>query len=233
MPWVSTQLWVGEVLASGAMRNPRRVAGGPDESVFQPECSPDGDLVFVSDRAGWWNLYRERDGAVEALGAMEAEFGRPQWLFDMSTYAFESPGRVIASFVKDGVWNLAVLDLGAKRLERIPTEFTVISQVRAAPGRAVLIGAGASEAPVLVELDLSDRRSRVIRRSFALNESLRRYVSLPESIAFPTEGGETAHAIYYPPFSPDFAAPEGEKAPALVLMDANFSSPSSSVLSSA
>ena len=230
MPWVSTQLWVGEVLASGAIRNPRRVAGGPDELVFQPEWSPDGDLVFVSDRTGWWNLYRERDGAVEALGPMEAEFGRPQWLFGMSTYAFEFPGRLIASFVRDGVWSLAVLDLGAKRLERIPTEFTAISQVRAAPGRAVFIGAAASEAAALVEFDLSDGRSRVIRRSFELNESLRRYVSLPESIAFPTEGGETAHPLY-PPFSPDFAAPEGEKAPALVLSHGGPTSSASSALS--
>ena len=231
MPWVSTQLWVGEVLAGGAIGNPRWVAGGPDESVFQPEWSPDGDLVFVSDRTGWWNLYRERHGAVEALGPMEAEFGRPQWLFGMSTYAFESPRRLIASFVRDGVWSLAVLDLQAKRLERIPTEFTVVSQVRAGPGRIVFIGAAASEASALVEFDLSDGRSRVIRRSFELTESVRRYVSLPESIAFPTEGGETAYAIYYPPFSPDFAAPEGEKAPALVLSHGGPTSSASSALS--
>ena len=72
--------WVGDVLPDGTIGNARRVAGGPDESVFEPEWSPNGDLVFVSDRvSGWWNLYRERDGAVEAVAEMEAEFGRPQW----------------------------------------------------------------------------------------------------------------------------------------------------------
>jgi protein-S-isoprenylcysteine O-methyltransferase Ste14 len=56
--------------------------GGPDESVFQPEWSPDGDLYFVSDRvSGWGNLYRERDGAIEPMAKMDAEFGRPQWQF--------------------------------------------------------------------------------------------------------------------------------------------------------
>ena len=39
---------------------PVRVAGGADESVFQPAWSPDGVLYFVSDRTGWWNLYRQR-----------------------------------------------------------------------------------------------------------------------------------------------------------------------------
>jgi protein-S-isoprenylcysteine O-methyltransferase Ste14 len=50
--------------------------------VFQPEWSPDGDLYFVSDRvSGWGNLYRERDGAIEPMAEMDAEFGRPQWQF--------------------------------------------------------------------------------------------------------------------------------------------------------
>ena len=92
MPWVTTEAWVGDILPDGTIASARRVAGGPNESVFQPEWSPDGDLYFVSDRvSGWWNLYRERDGAIEPLVEMDAEFGRPQWQFGMSTYAFESP----------------------------------------------------------------------------------------------------------------------------------------------
>ena len=34
------------------------VAGGADESVFQPRWHDDGSLWFISDRSGWWNLYR-------------------------------------------------------------------------------------------------------------------------------------------------------------------------------
>ena len=49
-------------------------------------------LYFVSDRSGWWNLYRGEDGA-ERLSPMEAEFGGPAWIFGMSTYAFDSPER--------------------------------------------------------------------------------------------------------------------------------------------
>ena len=44
MPWVATEAWVGDIVPDGAVGNPRWVAGGPDESVFQPEWSPDGDL---------------------------------------------------------------------------------------------------------------------------------------------------------------------------------------------
>ena len=82
MPWVAAEVWIGEVEADGTVARARRVAGGPDEAVFQPNWSPDGDLYFVSDRgSGWWNLYRERDGTIEPLAPMEAEFGQAHWNF--------------------------------------------------------------------------------------------------------------------------------------------------------
>ena len=232
MPWVSTETWVGDILADGTIANARRVVGGPDESVFQPEWSPDGDLYFVSDRgAGWWNLYRERDGAIEPMATMEAEFGRPQWQFGMSTYAFESAGRLISCFLRDGVWTLALIDTRFRHFQVIATEFTDMAQLRAASGRAVFIGGSPSEAPALVEIDLNTGARRVLRRSFALREDLRRYVSIPQPIAFPTGGGETAHALYYPPFSPEFAAPAEEKAPVLVKSHGGPTSAASGALS--
>src|SRR5271166_5394751 len=134
----------------------------------------------------------------------------------MSTYAFESPDRLIASFVRDGVWSLASIDLATRRFDAIPTEFADISQVRAAPSRVVFVGGSPSEPSALVDFDLDTGARRIVRSSAALREDVRRYVSLPEAIAFPTAGGETAHAFYYPPFSPAFEALPGEKAPVLV-----------------
>jgi dipeptidyl aminopeptidase/acylaminoacyl peptidase len=232
MPWVATEAWVGDILPDGTIGNSRRVAGGPDDSVFQPEWSPRGDLYFVSDRgSGWWNLYREHDGAIEPMAEMDAEFGRPQWQFGMSTYAFESADRLISCFVRDGVWTLAGIDTRSKRFDVIPTEFTDIAQLRAARGRAVFIGGSPSEAPALVDLDLNNGTHRVLRRSFVLREDVRRYVSAPQPITFPTGGGETAHAFYYPPFSPEFAAPAAEKAPVLVKSHGGPTSAASSTLS--
>src|SRR5207244_4628181 len=58
MPWDGSELWVADLAPDGAVSGARQVAGGPDESIFQPEWSPEGTLHFVSDRTGWWNLYR-------------------------------------------------------------------------------------------------------------------------------------------------------------------------------
>ena len=53
-------------------------AGGHDESIAQPEWSPDGILHFVSDRSGWWNLYRLAEGPrLEPLAPAGGRVRRP------------------------------------------------------------------------------------------------------------------------------------------------------------
>ena len=206
MPWVATEAWVGDVFPDGTSRNPRRVAGGPDESVFQPEWPPDGDLYFVSDRgSGWWNLYREHDGAIEPMAEMDAEFGRPQWQFGMSTYAFESADRLISCFVRDGVWTLVGIDT---RCDVIPTEFTDIAQLRAARGRAVFIGGSSSEAPALVDLDLNNGTHRVFasgRSSFAMRRPPLCLSPQPGSLSQPAAGRRPMRSTIHPSSLPDSA----------------------------
>jgi hypothetical protein len=91
MPWMGTTLYTVSLAQDGTPAEPLAIAGGVKESVFQPEWTPDGSaLIFVSDRTGWWNLYRHSlaNGQTVPMAPMEAEFGRPQWVFGMSAYAF-------------------------------------------------------------------------------------------------------------------------------------------------
>jgi dipeptidyl aminopeptidase/acylaminoacyl peptidase len=216
LPWDGTELWVGELDANGSIAHAEQVTGSNAESVFQPEWSPDGTLYFVSDPTGWWNLYRWRNDQVEALCPMEAEFGRPQWLFGMSTYAFESAERIICSFTQQGVSHLASFDTTTLRLTEIGTPYTFISNVCVEAGRVLFVGGSPMEALSLVQLDLNTRQIEVLRRSSAMDIDSG-YVSLPETIEFPTEGGQTAYGFFYPPHNQDFNAPPGEKPPLLVI----------------
>ena len=216
MPWDGTELWVGELRADGSLGGAERVAGGVDESIFQLEWSPDGVLYFVSDRTGWWNLYRRRDGRVEPVVEMEAEFGRPQWLFGMSTYAFASPGRIICTYTRQGAWRLASLDVATGELGLIETPYTEIEYVRAAPGRAVFLAGSPAEPASVVQLDLATGQFDVLRRSSQVAVAPG-YLSSPRAIEFPTESGLTAHGFFYAPKNVDYAAPPGERPPLLVL----------------
>jgi len=231
MPWDGTQLWVGELNEDGTLEGSRRVAGGEEESIFQPEWSPGGVLHFVSDRSNWWNLYRLGEGGeAEALFEAEAEFGTPQWVFRMSTYAFASDDEIVCAYTVRGAWRLAVLGARARRLENIETPYTDISSVTAAPGRAVFIGGAPNERPVVVELDLRSRRSNVLRRSSeaVIDEG---YISAPRAVEFPTEGGLTAHAFFYAPRNSDFRAPEGARPPLLVMCHGGPTSATTTALS--
>lgn len=216
MPWDGTELWVGDLNEDGtALDNLTLVAGGSEESIFQPQWSPDGTLFFVSDRSDWWNLHRWHNGLVEALYPMEAEFGLPQWVFGMSTYGFANAATIICTYTQDGRWHLAKFDITSRTLTDIESPYTSIFSLRVGAGFAVFIGGSAVRPSAIVRLDLASGAAQELRQATSLTVD-EAYLSVPQPVEFPTENHLTAYAIYYPPQNGDFAAPEGENPPLLV-----------------
>ena len=216
MPWDGAELWVGEIGQDGSLGRTECVAGGVDESIFQPEWSPDGTLYFVSDRTDWWNLYRCQAGIVELLCEMEAEFGRPQWIFGMSTYRFVSPNQIICAYTQDGVWHLASLDTVTRRLDRIETPYTSIANLQAIPGGIIFNASSSKESTSIVRLNLATEQFEVLCRSSEI-EIDAGYFSIPQAIEFPTENNLSAHAFFYPPQNRDYSAPADDLPPLLVI----------------
>jgi dipeptidyl aminopeptidase/acylaminoacyl peptidase len=232
MPWVGTELWVAAITADGALQQPTKIAGGPTESIFQPEWSLSGILHFMSDRTGWWNLYHTSDGHDEPLCPMAAEFGQPQWNFGMSTYAFVSTDRLICTYTEGGLGKLALLDVATHRLLPLDLPYTDYAAVRA-HGSRVVFRAGSPTAPAsIVLMDVNTQRCQVLRRATELAEqpSIRVYFSAPQAIDFPTEGGLTAHALYYPPLNPQYSAPADDLPPLVVKTHGGPTAAASSVL---
>ena len=228
MPWDYTELWVGENRDDGSIANPVQIAGGKDESICQPQYSPDGVLYFISERTGWWNLYRWKDGSIEALCPMEAEFGAPHWVFGISTYAFES-GRLICSYLKDGSSHLASLNPATHELKDISVPYTSISGVQGGPGFAVLLTGSPTKAESIVRLEMANDKLETLGRSTQVTVPPD-YLSLPEAIEFPTEGGLTSHALYYRPKNGDYVGPDGERPPLIVVSHGGPTSAASSTL---
>jgi dipeptidyl aminopeptidase/acylaminoacyl peptidase len=216
MPWVETELWLAQVDADGMPAASRKVAGGKGESVLQPEWSPDGTLHFISDRSGWWNLYRLNEGAAEALCPREADFAQPPWVFGMSSYGFAGSDRIICTYWENGLACLAQLDTATRALVRIDLPFTDFGSVHARQGEAVFRAVSPSDMAAIVRLDLVRGKPEVLRRSSVIQPEIARYFSIPKHITFPTEAGRSAHAFYYPPANPDFVAETGTRAPLLV-----------------
>ena len=216
MPWDGSELYLADLQSDGSLANERIVGGGPTESIFQPEWSPTGELHFVSDRSGWWNLYRQgSDGIVSPLLPMDAEFGTPQWLFGMSTYAFLADGRIACIVSHDGFDQLALLPPG-QPLEMLDLPYTAYARrLRASGTNLVFIAGSPTEAAAVIRLDVATRGRGVLRRSLD-HEIDPRFISHPRAIAFPTGGEATAFALYYPPTNADFRGPDDELPPLIV-----------------
>jgi dipeptidyl aminopeptidase/acylaminoacyl peptidase len=216
MPFAGTDLCVSDLAPDGSVSNERRVAGSEDESIFQPEWSGDGLLHFVSDRGGWSNLHIERDGEVHALTREQAELGYPQWVFDLTRYAFLPDGRIACVFTRAAVDELALVDANGE-LERIDLPYTSFysPSLRSHGNSLVFAAASPTEPTVLVSFDVESGTCDVIRRSIEL-ELDERYLSIAEPIEFEGADGLTSHGFYYAPTNPDYIAPAEELPPLLV-----------------
>jgi len=252
MPWDGTELWEAELDGSLVPVRTRLVAGGPSESVTQPKYTPDGRLLFISDRTGWWNLYAAGDdgSAGMSLAPMEAELASPDWQFGTSNYAVLADGTIVATWGEGGLSRLGILRPGARAFTLWPTQWTYFSALRTgADGHSVLaVAASATEPPSVVRLTppgpaalgaaekgaaekgAAENDAEVLKRSrpMAVDPA---YLSVPEPVTFPTEDAKEAHSLFYPPTNGDFAGPAEERPPLIVTVHGGPTSAALPILS--
>jgi dipeptidyl aminopeptidase/acylaminoacyl peptidase len=220
LPWDGTEVWMADLGPDATLSNQRMVAGGARESIFQPEWSPAGVLHFASDRTGWWNLYREADGRVEPVHEpVEVEFGLPHWTFGTSTYGFLQDGRIVAHAASPAHEFLALIDPGPRTLHELSLSLpvTTFRSVMAVRGwQVVVVAAGPTLGARLVTVDALTGQATVVKEAARLDLDPG-VLTQPRHIEFPTEGGLTAHAVFYPPANGDATGPAGERPPLLVL----------------
>jgi dipeptidyl aminopeptidase/acylaminoacyl peptidase len=231
MPWDGTTLMTARIAGDGSLSAITRIAGGREESIQQPLYSSDGTLYFISDRSGWWNLYRvQHDAAGELAGEHErkilpvcetdAEFGVPHWVFGQSTYAFRQTetgaDEIICTFSRDNQSVLSRLDRTADTLTTIATPFTAIDGISLGENIVTLTAASPTTFNAIVNVDLATGETQVIKASCNIDLDPR-YYAIPEAIDYPSADGEIAHAFYYPPANKDFAAPADERPPLIVM----------------
>jgi len=229
MPWIGCELWVAEFAEDGSIGRKKLIAGRDDESIFQPEWSPDGALYLVSDRSQpsldgrWWNLFRvpgdvmAESASVEPVIPLAAEFGRAQWQFRMSTFAFTAADQLVCSYTLAGINRLSRVDLVSLRASGIPTEYEDIASVRANGGFVYFRGGSPTAPPGIIELDLGSGRATVLKLSTTQDvDAYRGCLSVPQPVTFDTDNGLQAYGLFYPPRNSAFAAPAGELPPLIV-----------------
>ena len=227
MPWDGCELSVATFDGGGAVAEATVIAGGRDESIAQPVWGPDGTLYFVSDRSGYWNIYRfaatdvtDTEGIVSPVLVRENDFAKPAWVFGITTYDVLDAGHLAVTYADRGEWRLAVLDTETGELRDVATPYTEFDDVSVAGGRVLAVAASPTRTEEIVSIDLASGAVDVLKRARELDLD-ERYVSIAEPIEFPTSSpagvAQTAHAFFYPPRNADHVAPEGEQPPLIVM----------------
>jgi dipeptidyl aminopeptidase/acylaminoacyl peptidase len=226
MPWNGTWL---ETLAwgpEGPRGGVRPRAGGRGESLFQPDHLPDGGLLVVSDRSGFWNLARvTHDGAVP-IHRDAFEIGRPQWVFGLSTWAPVSGpdadrsgdgagGRVLAAATRAGVDGLVEIELAEGRVRERPSPLRSIAGLVSGEGWAACVGGAADRAAALYLWRVDDGAPVPVLESspMALADDV---ISRAEPVTLPSVDGRATHAFLYRPRSAGQTPRPGERPPLLV-----------------
>ena len=219
MPWDTTTLYVANLTPGSGLSDITAVAGdrsAAEESVVEPRWDLDGTLYFLSDRSNWWNLYRYQDGRVAPVFSFEAEIASPLWTLGQSNYALTGDGRAVVRYTIAARDRLGVVNLKSGQLAPLDLPFVGLSNIQLVSAHtAVAIAASPTAEAAVVTIDLENGGYEILRMPGSLKLEAP-YISVAESIEFPTAGGLTAHAFYYPPTNPNFAGSAGEKPPLVV-----------------
>ncbi|MFI7210963.1 prolyl oligopeptidase family serine peptidase [Micromonospora maritima] len=157
-------------------------------------------MYFVSDRSGWWNLYRWDGHQVNRVAPIAGECAAEPWELGYASYDFLGDGRIVVA-VQDGPRHrLVVIDPdGTVRPVDLP--YTSIKPYLAVQGTTVaLIGASPTAAPqvALVHLTAADPQVEVLARSeHAKLDGAQ--VSTPTELRVHVAGDREVLALVYPP----------------------------------
>jgi len=220
MPWDGTELRVAELADDGSFGPARTLIGSATESVMQPEWLDNDNLCAISDRTGWWNLYRIEligDQAVpHLLYAEEADYAAPIWMIGSRWYAVLPDGKLLAARMF-GISTLGILDPATGTLTdlELPT-LTSMLLGDVVDGKALLTCTGPLNVIGIRQLDLATGELTDVRLNV---DSLppADYLPLAELHTVTGRDARDVYCVLYPPRNPDFQAPEGELPPYIAL----------------
>ncbi|MEO0443240.1 MAG: S9 family peptidase [Pseudomonadota bacterium] len=205
MPWDNSECWIAAINDLGLVQQQHKVAGGSadgsrQESIFQPQWSPMGELFFISDRSQWWNLYRYKPQSkiVESVVTMSAEFGLPQWVFGMSTYGFVNSYTLFCGYTQNGRWHLATIDTMTGKFSPQHSPYTDIEAISCDDNSdaAVFLGAHATQSHCLIHWHNNNTRLVSTSSSEAIHKD---EYSQAEAVEFKNPQQELVHGFYYTP----------------------------------
>ncbi|HVX46027.1 MAG TPA: prolyl oligopeptidase family serine peptidase [Mycobacteriales bacterium] len=213
MPWDGTELRVARLSDDGVAGEHRTLIGGPEESVLQPEWIDEETLYVISDRSGWWNLYRLglARGDLEPMCPRDEEFAGPLWSLGTTTYAPLVSGQIAVVHGTDEE-DLGILDPATGTITDLDLPYTTYGSL-STDGESLAVVAGSPKsATAVVRIDpVTGEYTEIRLAQDELPDAA--YLPTPESIVVPGKDGREVHAHVFRPANPEFEGLEGELPP--------------------
>ncbi len=215
MPWDATRLYVARVARDGSSSETRCVAGeGGGEAIVAAAWTPDGTLLFTSDRTNWWNVYALHGDRIDALAPLAAEFAEPPWVFGRAMIAPLDDARVLCAYVRDGSVHPGLIASGTVR--ELPYGPVDTTPLPFRDGAVYLAAPPDAPAAVCYAPKIGDPSHTVVRAASAQVLEADG-VSIGEALTVRSDDGEDVHAFFYPPRNARYAGPAGERPPLIVM----------------
>ncbi|GGG28313.1 dipeptidyl aminopeptidase [Rhodococcoides trifolii] len=212
MPWDGTELRCAYLGADGTVGEWTVLAGGPEESVLQPEWIDNDDLYAISDISGWWNIYRfEVEGGLPTpIGAVDADIGAPLW--QLGSHWFAPVDDRLLTVRTVGTDTLAFLDPATGQFTDIDLGDHTSVDLLEVDGTRVLLRTGGATVPSGIRiLDSTTMELTDIRLAL---DDVPDTVYLPVAQQMTFQGPEReVHTVVYPPRNPEYTGPDGTLPP--------------------
>lgn len=236
MPWDNSECWIAEISNFGLLKKHQKVAGGIDdgsrqESIFQPQWSPTGELFFVSDRNQWWNVYRYNVTTKTVSSVLEttAEFATPQWVFGMSTYGFLNSFTLFCCYTESGEWQTMTIDTMTGKMSELDLPYTTIEAINCNDEKdtAVFIANTHTALPSIIQWHNHQLTILTNSGELALDSM---EISTPENIIFKNNQQQDVYGFYYPPHNQHYDDTSEALPPLLVMCHGGPTGSSSTAL---
>lgn len=216
MPWDGNELYVGNFNSEG-ITTKKIIDGTSNISIVQPEWSNLGELIYISDESGWWNLKKYSGNKSSTILDEETDHGEPAWNFGVRTYFLKDDYIYLRGSSKNKNKGLIQkINISGEIIEEIEVLHTSIGSLTHHDNKALYIGASPVSNSEIVSYDLLKKQEETIKESNPVKIDIEE-ISIPEEISFPTTQNAIAYGYFYTPKNKNYQAESEEKPPLLVI----------------
>ncbi len=204
MPWDGTQLRVAAIDESGNLFDQKVCAGNTTEAVNSPVWSANGNLYFISDASGFWNVWELDPSYAKRQVLLEsAEWAHPMWLVGTHLLRTLDTGQLVGIHGSPARETIAIIDPATGNWRNLDCELTNFAHLSVHQDQIYAIGGGPKALSALVELSAHGNASPSIITEVLAPIDLE-FLPIAEAKSFPSENGRIVHAFISPATNPNF-----------------------------